>query len=259
MQANVKTAEELAILREGGARLGAIVERLCRDAHAAMTTSDIDAQARQLIAQVGGESAFLGYRPAGVKTPYPASVCVSVNDEVVHGIPGDRILREGDIVTIDCGLKYRGLYTDHAVTIAVGTVPPAQQQLIDICRDSMYIGIDACQGGASNLDAGRDIQQFVAGRYGIVRELSGHGVGYTVHEDPYIPNFAMKGKGTVLRPGMVIAVEPMLTMGPADVWFLDDEYTVVTRSGKMAAHFEHTIIITSGDPEIITLPGSFVL
>ena len=260
MQANVKTVAELEILREGGARLAAIVERLCRDVRPGMTTQDIDNQARVLIAQVGGESAFLGYRPAGVKRPFPASVCVSVNDEVVHGIPSaDKVLQEGDIVTIDCGLKYKGLFTDHAVTIAIGKTSEARQKLIDICRDSLYIGIDACQAGKTSLDAGRDIEQFIAGRYGIVRELSGHGVGYAVHEDPYVPNFAMKGKGTVLKPGMVIAVEPMLAIGSAAVWFLDDEYTVVTQSGNMAAHWEHTIIITDGDPEIITLPGKFVL
>jgi methionyl aminopeptidase len=256
---NIKSAAELDIIREGGARLAAIVERLCAETHAGMTTGDIDIRARDLIAHVGGESAFLGYRPAGVKRPYPASVCVSVNDEIVHGIPGDRIVREGDVITIDCGLKYKGLFTDHAVTIVLGTVPDSVQRLVDTCRDSLYIGVDACRSGATNLSAGCDIQQFVAGRYGIVRELSGHGVGYAVHEDPYIPNYAMRGKATQLQPGMVLAVEPMLTIGPANVLFLDDEYTVVTASGKNAAHFEHTIIITDGDPEIVTLAGKYVL
>jgi methionyl aminopeptidase len=257
--ANTKSQAELDIIRQGGARLAAIVERLCAETRPGMTTGDIDILARDLIARVGGESAFLGYRPAGVKRPFPASVCVSVNDEIVHGIPGERILREGDIVTIDCGLKYKGLFTDHAVTIILGPASEALQQLVHICRDSLYIGVDACRPGATNLSAGCDIQQFAAGRYGIVRELSGHGVGYAVHEDPYVPNYAMRGRATQLQPGMVLAVEPMLTVGPANVLFLDDEYTVVTASGKNAAHFEHTIIITDGDPEIVTLAGKYVI
>ncbi len=260
MKPNIKSQEELEILRAGGARLGAIVERLCASVRPGMTTLDIDNQARELIAQVGGESAFLGYRPHGVTRPYPASVCVSINDEVVHGIPSaSKVLVEGDIVTIDCGLRYQGLYTDHAVTVAIGTIPEAQQKLVDICRDALYIGIDACSVGATSLDPGRDIQQFVAGRYGIVRELSGHGVGYAVHEDPFVPNYAMRGRGAVLHPGMVLAIEPMLTIGSASVIFLDDEYTVVTESGNRAAHFEHTIIVTAQGPEIITESGLYVL
>lgn len=261
MQANIKTEKELDILREGGARLGAIVEKLCSMACAGMSTADIDMHARDLIASVAGESAFLGYRPQGVKKPFPASVCVSVNDEIVHGIPSPhRILQLQDIVTIDCGLRYRGLYTDHAVTIIVGdSAHPVDTALVTVCEQSLYVGIDACRPGATSLDIGRDIESFVGRRYGIVRELSGHGVGYAVHEDPFIPNFAMKGRGVPLRPGMVLAVEPMLTIGSAEVFFSDDEYTVTTRNGNNAAHFEHTIIVTNDEPEVITSAGRYIL
>ncbi len=256
----IKTEKELEILREGGARLAFIVQSLIRYMQPGMSTMDIDKQARILISKAGGESSFLNYKPYGVSRPFPASICISVNDEIVHGIPKtDIVLQQGDLVTIDCGLKYKGLYTDHAVSALVGgdSVGSSQDRdLIKITEESMYIGINECIVGNTNLDPGRAIQSFIQKRYGIVRELSGHGVGYQVHEDPYVPNFAMKSNKIAremeLKKGMVLAIEPMITIGSENVVFLDDEYTVITRSGKRAAHWEHTIIITDKTPEIIT-------
>lgn len=240
--------------------MGAIVAKLCSEVRPGMTTQQIDTRARELISSVGAEASFLNYRPHGVKTPYPAAVCVSVNDEVVHGIPSENVvIKEGDVVTIDCGLKYKGFYTDHAVTVMVGKVPEPVRKLVETCKQSLEIGINECVVGNTNLDPGIAIEKFIAGRYGIVRDLSGHGVGYAVHEDPYIPNYKMKGTQVRLRPGMVLAVEPMLNIGSGDVYFLDDEYTVVTQSGNVSAHFEHTIIITESGPEIVTLSDKFVL
>jgi methionyl aminopeptidase len=258
---SIKNAAELDAIRAGGRVLATIVKTLIENIRPGMSTMDIEKQARVLISEMGGVSAFLNYRPEGVKKPYPASVCVSVNDEIVHGIPkSEKILQLGDIVTVDCGLKYRGYFTDHAVTTIVGGMSvgsAADIALIDATNRALQIGIDECVVGNTNLSAGRAIERFVNRRYGIVRELSGHGVGYGVHEDPFVPNFAMKSNKIAreikLQPGMVLAIEPMLNIGSADVDFWDDEYTVATHSGKNAAHSEHTIIITENGPEVVTL------
>jgi methionyl aminopeptidase len=257
----VKTTEELELLREGGARLAFVVHTLISEIVPGMSTLDIDTRARQLLAYVGGESSFLNYKPYGVLKAFPAAVCVSVNDEVVHGIPKlTTILQPGDVVTVDCGMKYKKLFTDHAVSCIVGGANSGSEvdrELIRVTDQALMIGIDECVMGNTNLSPGRAIESFVQKRYGIVRELSGHGVGYAVHEDPFVPNFTMKSNKVAreieLVSGMVLAIEPMLNTGSAEVLFLDDEYTVVTRSGKKAAHSEHTIIVTDNGPEIITV------
>lgn len=253
MPVTIKTRQEIEILREGGQRLAQIVRVLCGMVKPGMTTRAIDDRVHELIAECGGQSAFLGYRPEGVRRKYPASVCVSVNDEIVHGIPGDRVIHTGDVVTIDCGLKYGGLFTDHAVTVAVGPVSKKIQSLIQDTHEALLVGIECIRPGATTGDIGHAIGQFVNKRYGIVRELAGHGVGYAVHEDPYVPNFGKPGTGTKLVPGMVLAIEPMLTIGKPAVVFHDDEYTVSTADRSMAAHFEHTVVVTDDGHEILTV------
>ena len=243
MSVIVKTKEEIEILREGGKRLGSVLSKVAKMVAPGVSTDDLDAYAHKLIVEGGDEPAFLNYKPEGHHTPYPASLCTSVNNEVVHGIPSKkRILKEGDIISIDLGLKHKGLFTDHAITVPVGKVR----------KEALAVGIEQAIGGNTVGDIGYAIEQFVARRYGIVRELSGHGVGKKIHEDPYIPNYGKKGKGQKLIPGMVVAIEPMLNIGAAGIISLADGYTIKTADGSRSAHFEHTILITEKEPEILT-------
>ncbi|HEV7423960.1 MAG TPA: type I methionyl aminopeptidase, partial [Candidatus Paceibacterota bacterium] len=211
----------------------------------------------KLIRDMGDEPAFLNYRPAGAKVPFPASLCVSVNDEVVHGIPNtNRILKEGDIVSLDLGLKHKGLFTDMAITVPVGEVSVGSKMLMEVTEKALQVGIDAAQAGNTVGDIGHAIESFVRSRkenkFGIVEVLSGHGVGKAIHEDPYIPNFGKKGTGIKLLPGMVVALEPMLNNGTKNVTIDEDGYTFRTADGKKSAHFEHTILITNGEAEVLT-------
>jgi methionyl aminopeptidase len=253
----IKTKEEIEILREGGKRLATILNKVKDKVVPGVTTRELDLYAEQLIREGGDIPAFLNYRPEGANTPYPASLCVSVNDEVVHGIPAkDRILKEGDIVSIDLGLKHKGLFTDHAITVPVGEVSSASIKLMEITEQALQVGIDAAIGGNTVGDIGYAIESFVrakgSGKYGIVEVLSGHGVGRAIHEDPYIPNFGKRGQGAKLVPGMVVAIEPMLNNGTKNVTIDKDGYTFRTADRKRSAHFEHTILITEGEPEILT-------
>jgi len=251
----IKTPQEIEILREGGKRLATILHKVKEKVKPGISTKDLDTLAEKLIREDSDEPAFLNYRPHGAKVPFPASLCVSVNDEVVHGIPNtERILKEGDIISIDLGLKHKGLYTDMALTVPVGSVSSGGEKLIKVTERALQVGIDAAMGGNTTGDIGHAIESFVRreGPYGIVEVLSGHGVGRAIHEDPYIPNFGKKGKGEKLVPGMVIALEPMLNNGTKSVTLDDDGYTFRTADGKKSAHFEHTILITEGEPEILT-------
>jgi methionyl aminopeptidase len=250
----IKTKEEIEILREGGRRLATILHKVKEKVAPGVSTKELDEYAEELIREGGDVPAFLNYRPEGAPTPFPASLCVSVNDEVVHGIPNsNRILKEGDIVCIDLGLKHKGLFTDMALTVPVGKVSPASQKLMDTTQKALEVGISAAYGGNTVGDIGHAIESFVRPhKYGIVEVLSGHGVGRAIHEDPYIPNFGKAGKGVKLVPGMVVALEPMLNNGTKNVTLDDDGYTFRTADGKKSAHFEHTILITDGEPEILT-------
>lgn len=251
----IKTPEEIEILREGGKRLATVLYKVKDKVAPEISTKDLDIYAEKLIREMGDEPAFLNYRPPGAKIPFPASLCVSVNDEVVHGIPNTkRILKEGDIVSLDLGLKHRGMFTDMALTVPVGVVSAGSQKLIEITEKALKIGIDATQAGNTTGDVGNSIESFVhaKGLYGIVEVLSGHGVGRRIHEDPYVPNFGKKGKGEKLIPGMVVALEPMLNLGTKNVILESDGYTFRTADGKNSAHFEHTILITKDEPEILT-------
>jgi len=255
----IKTPEEIEILREGGRRLATILHKLKDKVKPGVSTKDLDTYAYGLIKEGGDTPAFLNYRPEGAKIPFPASLCVSVNDEVVHGIPNvERILKEGDIVALDLGLKHKGLFTDMALTVLVavpvGKPDASSAKLLEVTEQALMVGIEAAQAGNTTGDIGNAIESFVhaKGKYGIVEVLSGHGVGRAIHEDPYIPNFGKKGKGEKLVPGMVIALEPMINNGTKNVTLDKDGYTFRTADGKASAHFEHTILITKDGPEILT-------
>jgi methionyl aminopeptidase len=254
MSVIIKSPEEIEILREGGKRLASILAKVAERVKPGISTKELDEYAYELIKRGGDEPAFLGYKPEGHPKPYPASLCTSVNNEIVHGIPkASKILKEGDIISIDLGLKHKGMFTDHAVTVPVGKIPKASQQLLNVTKEALTVGIAEAKAGNTVGDIGYAIEKFVAGRYGIVKELSGHGVGKYIHEDPYIPNYGKKGKGEKLVPGMVVAIEPMLNIGKADIISLADGYTIKTADGSRSAHFEHTILITDKEPEILTV------
>jgi methionyl aminopeptidase len=251
----IKTKEEIAILREGGTRHAEILQRVTAAVVPGVSTRELDSLALKLVKEKGDTPAFLNYKPYGAKRPYPATLCVSINDEVVHGIPNehDRILNEGDIVSLDLGLIHNGLITDMAVTVPVGKVDEEAHKLMETTKEALRLGIKAAKGGKTVGDIGSAIATFVRPKgYGIVEELAGHGVGYSVHEDPYVPNFGAKGEGAKLHPGMVIAIEPMLNEGTKEVYLDKDGYTYKTADGSRSAHFEHTILITKSDPVILT-------
>lgn len=251
----IKNKEEIEIIREGGKHLATVLNKVKDMVAPGVSTKELDTYAEKLIREMGDIPAFLNYRPAGARTPFPASLCVSVNDEVVHGIPKkDRILKEGDIVSIDLGVKHRGLFTDMAMTVPVGNIPENIKKLLEVTEQALLVGIKAANGGNTVGDIGEAIESYVRsqGRYGIVEVLSGHGVGKAIHEDPYIPNFGKKGKGAKLVPGMIVALEPMVNMGTKNVTIDDDDWTFRTADKKKSAHFEHTILITDGDAELLT-------
>ena len=250
----VYNKEEIEILREGGRRLAGVLNEVEKKVAPGVTTSQLNELAERLIRDGGDEPAFLGYRPEGTPSDYPATLCVSVNDEIVHGIPGCRVLKEGDIVGIDLGLKHKGLFVDSARTIPVGEVDQSSKDLIAVTEKALYAGIDAARGGGHIGDIGSAVEKVVEGTgFSIVEDLGGHGVGHNVHEDPFIPNYGKKGTGQKLVPGMVLALEPMLNEGSEDVTLsMEDNFTFSTMDGKRSAHFEHTILITDGAPEILT-------
>jgi methionyl aminopeptidase len=257
----IKTPEEIEILREGGKHLASVLAQVKEKVASGVSTKDLDIYAEKLIRELGDSPAFLNYQPEGAKIPFPASLCVSVNDEVVHGIPNSkRILKEGDIVSLDLGLKHKNLFTDMAITVPVGVVSPVSLKLIEVTEKALQVGVDAARAGNTVGDISNSIESFIRSRkdkeknlqYGIVEVLSGHGVGRAIHEDPYIPNFGKKGTGAKLAKGMVIAIEPMINNGTKNVTLDDDGYTFRTADGKSSAHFEHTVLITDGEAEILT-------
>ncbi len=254
----IKTPEEIEILREGGKRLATVLYKTGEAVKPGISTKDLDDYAFKLIKEMGDEPAFLNYKPEGADSAYPASLCVSVNEEVVHGIPSkDKILKEGDIVSLDLGLKHKNLYTDMAITVPVGKISSASAKLLKTTEKALFTGIEAARAGNKVGDISHAVESFVRSqkknqRYGIVEVLAGHGVGKAIHEDPYIPNFGKKGTGVELVPGMVIAIEPMINAGTKNVILDKDGYTFRTADSKRSAHFEHTIFITEKGPEILT-------
>ena len=251
----IKTPEEIEKIREGGKHLASVLVKTAAQVRPGVSALELDTFAQEEIKKLGDEPAFLGYKPVGHRNAYPAALCISVNSEVVHGIPkATTILKEGDVVSLDLGIKHKGLFTDHAVTVAVGKTSKEKQKLIDDTREAMYRGINAIVPGARVGDVGHAIESFAkkAGKYGIVHALAGHGVGRAIHEDPYIPNYGKAKTGDKLVPGMIIAIEPMLTLGSPEVVDTRDGYTLKTEDGSTAAHFEHTVLITEDGYEILT-------
>ncbi|MEX0910366.1 MAG: type I methionyl aminopeptidase [Candidatus Paceibacterota bacterium] len=249
----LKTKTDIIKLREGGRRLAQILQTVKTKVIPGVSTASLDALAQEMIKELGDKPAFLNYRPAGVKKPYPAALCVSVNDEIVHGIPGARVLQEGDLVTIDLGLKHDGLITDSAITVPVGRVSPEAISLMTATEESLKLAIKAVKPGATIGDIGVAVETYIKKQgLGLVRDLAGHGVGYAVHEEPLVPNYGHKGQGEVLRPGLVIAIEPMVTLGSEKTKVLDDEYTFITKDGSLSAHFEHTVVVTDKGVEVLT-------
>lgn len=249
MAITIKSAREIELMTEAGRILEIVHEEMKKALHPGMTTKDIDRIGEEVIRSYGCTPSFLNYHG------YPASICVSVNDEVVHGIPTDkRIIKEGDIVSLDAGLIYKGYHSDAARTYGVGKISHEAQQLIDETRNSFFEGIKKAKAGNHLHDISNTIDAYISKfGYGIVRDLVGHGIGTSLHEDPQIPNFAQRRKGVKLQPGMTLAIEPMINMGRCDVEWLDDDWTVVTEDGSLSAHYENTILITDGEPEILTL------
>jgi len=257
MPSSTKTEEEIVLLKEGGKRLAAAVASTAAQAVPGVSTAKLDEAVTAMIRAGGDEPAFLGYSPRGAKRPYPATLCVSVNEEVVHGVSNEdpRTLKEGDVVSLDCGLVHGGLITDHAITIIVGEGDKASRRLVQATREALDAAIAAARPGNHTGDIGNAVEE-VADRYGfgIAYELGGHGVGHRVHEEPFIANVGDKGTGELLVPGMVLALEPILTEGmDGRVKLMKDGYTYVTRDGSRAAHFEHTILITDGAAEVLTV------
>lgn len=269
MAITVKTKEEIALLREGGKYLAQILEKVAAAATPGVCALELDQLAERLILASGGEPSFKGYRTHGVRRAYPATMCISVNDEVVHSIPQkDKFLKTGDIVALDIGMRWPGeelkmkqvalrnaksLYTDMAITIGIGRITPQAEMLLAATKEALEIGIRMVAAGKRVGDVSHAIQTHLA-KYdlGIVRELAGHGVGYKVHEEPLIPNFGKANNGPEFLEGMVIAIEPIANLGSEDVVLQVDEWTFKTADGSLSAHFEHTMAVTKDGVEVLT-------
>jgi methionyl aminopeptidase len=245
---SIKSAREIELMRRSGKITAKTLTMLMAAAKPGMTTGQLDKLAEDSIRSMGGVPTFIGYNG------YPSSICASVNDEVVHGMPGDRVLENGDLLSIDIGTTLEGYVSDSAITIPIGHVSEAAQRLIKVTQECLMLAIAEMTVGKHVGDIGFAVQQHAESHgYGVVRALVGHGVGRKMHEDPQVPNFGERGQGPQLRAGLVLAVEPMITEGTFEVETLDDGWTVVTEDGKLAAHFEHTIAVTDQGPKILTL------
>jgi methionyl aminopeptidase len=244
----IKSAREIEIMRRSGKITAKTLSMLIRSVRAGMTTGEVDRLAEESIRSMGGVPTFVGYNG------YKHTICASVNDEVVHGIPGSRILKDGDLLSIDIGTTLEGYVSDSAITIPIGNVSVAAKNLMRVTQECLMLGIAQMHKGNHVGDIGHAVQQHAEKHgYGVVRALVGHGVGQKMHEDPQVPNYGQPGTGPALRTGLCLAIEPMITEGVFEVETLPDGWTVVTADGKLAAHFEHTIAITDEGPRILTL------
>ena len=254
MAVEVKSRDEIKVMREAGRIVAEVLEMVAAAVRPGQNVRRLDEIVRKEYARRGVTATFLGYPPKS-KHPYPASVCVSINDQIVHGIPNDRTLEDGDIVSIDLGVTHRGFVGDSAVTVPCGTVTPEARRLIETTKGAMWAGIHEARAGAHLGDVGYAIQSFAESRgYSVVRQYVGHGVGREMHEEPQVPNYGEPGKGRRLQPGWVIAIEPMVNIGTHQTRVGNDYWTVYTEDGSLSAHFEHTLAITKGEPEVLTLP-----
>ena len=249
MPITIKSAREIELMTEAGRILEIVHDELAKALHPGMSTMDIDQLGEEVIRSYGCIPSFLDYNG------YPASICVSVNDEVVHGIPDrHRILQDGDVVSLDAGVIYKGYHSDAARTYGIGEISKEAEDLIKVTRESFFEGIKYAREGNHLFDISGAIGDYAEEHgYGVVRDLCGHGIGTHLHEAPEIPNFRMNRKGMLLKAGMTLAIEPMITAGGHEVDWLDDDWTVVTRDGSLAAHYENTVLITEGEPKLLSL------
>jgi methionyl aminopeptidase len=244
----LKSPREIEVMRRSGQITAGVLTELMKAVRPGISTEELDRLAERRIRDAGGIPTFKGYNG------FTGTICASVNDEVVHGIPGSRVLREGDLFSIDIGTTLDGYVSDSAVTVAVGSVTQEARRLLDVTQECLTVGIEQMQRGNHVGDIGAAIQAHAERHgYGVVRELVGHGVGRAMHEEPQVPNYGQRGRGIELRPGLVLAIEPMITAGSPKIRILGDGWTVVTADGKLAAHFEHTIAVTEDGPKILTL------
>ena len=244
----IKNSRELRAMKEACVVSARALQLAGMAIEPGVTTGEVDRIVRHYIESQGATPSFLGYGG------FPASACISINDQVIHGIPGKRVIKAGDIVSVDVGACLNGFHGDNAATFAAGEISPDAQALMDATRESLYEGIRAAMAGGRVGDIGATVQRYVEVRgYSVVRQFVGHGVGTNLHEDPSVPNFGTPGRGPRLLPGMTIAIEPMINQGTCDVRTLKDGWTVVTKDGKLSAHFEHTVAITADGPVILTL------
>ncbi len=243
----IKSEREIALMREAGKIVAAVLEILAKSIKPGLKTKELDIIAEREIKLLGGKPSFKGYRG------YPANLCVSVNDEIVHGIPGDRVLMEGDIVSLDLGAIYQGYQGDAARTVGVGVITQQAKALMEATEGALNAGIQMARDQNRLYDISYAIQQYAESRgFSVVREYTGHGIGRQMHEDPLVPNFGIAGTGPTLKKGMALAIEPMLNVGDWKTRLSSNEWTVFTADGSLSAHFENTIIITEGEPEILT-------
>lgn len=253
MKIFLKTEDEIELMRKANQLVGSTLAELCKHIRPGVTTLQLDKIAEEFILDHGAIPTFKNF-PNPYGEPFPASICTSVNDVVVHGVPSDEVvLKDGDIISIDCGTLLDGFNGDSAYTFCVGEVSPEVKQLLKTTKESLYIGIEQAVAGKHIGDIGAAVQQHCEAQgYGIVRELTGHGIGREMHEPPQIPNYGRRGNGVMLKAGMCIAIEPMVTLGDRQIWMLPDKWSIVTRDRKPAAHFEHTIAIRRGKTEILS-------
>lgn len=254
MKALIKTADEINNLRESGKRLAKVMSAVMAAVHPGVPTKDLDILAEKLIRELGGIPVFKGYT-IGAELPFPASLCASINEEVVHGIPSDeKIVREGDLLKLDLGMRFAGMVTDMARTVKVGKISPEADKLVSVTEESLQLGIAELRPGARISSYSRAVQKFVESQgFSVVRDLAGHGVGREVHEEPRIPNYVSRDMNDfVIREGMTLALEPMVNAGTFEVRLSSDNWTFVTADGKLSAHFEDTVVITKDGAEAVT-------
>lgn len=250
----LKSAEEIRIMREAGRITAQVLETIREAARAGITTVELNYLAERVLEEHGAAPVFKGYTFGNGTPPFPGTITACVNEELVHGIPGPRVLKEGDLLTVDCGSLYEGYIGDAAISVGVGRISDEAQKLIDVAQEALAVGIRQAVPGNRIGDISAAIQAFVEGEgYNVVRGYGGHGVGRTMHEDPHVPNYGTPHRGPRLRPGMTFAIEPMVLQGKKDVITLPDHWTVVAKDGKLTAHCEHTIAVTENGPEILTL------